>query len=212
MNGGQPGTITLSARTVVGLIGVGLIVVGSVGPWVSSPFGSVSGIHGDGKWTLILAIPAAAAVLRHARIFTAIMGLAIGATAVYDGTHISQRIHKFTVGGVQIADVGWGVWLVGIGGGVLIAAAFGAKSVYGPHMEELPRRGLIAAREEEAATREAEGKELWDATAELRAAEEQDTGWWCDRCGGETKPGDKFCPHCGVKFQSKYVSDVPPDS
>ncbi len=181
-----------SVRMVIGFVAVGLIVVGSIGPWVSSPLGSVSGMNGDGKWTLVACLPALAGLLRQARPLVGIVGLIVGAVALYDGTHINDRIQKFNVQG--LAQVGWGVWLVGIGGAALLAAAIGPKSMYGAHL-----------RSDEATESAWDGRleadpSSWDARPLTAAG--GDFARACSQCGLKAASDDRFCSRCGSPLRA----------
>src|SRR4051794_4477189 len=46
------------AAAAVAVLGGILMAIGSVGPWVTAAFASLSGTHGDGKLTLVAAVAA----------------------------------------------------------------------------------------------------------------------------------------------------------
>lgn len=106
---------------VVGAVGV---IVGSIGPWVTTVLGSVAGMHGDGQITLILGVvvlfalgigrfsPTAGAI---AAVIAIIAALAV---AGYDTVHIDHEASRLTLFGHQVAGAGWGVYLAVIAAGV----------------------------------------------------------------------------------------------
>lgn len=95
-----------------------LVVVGSIGPWVTAPLGSSSGLNGDGKWTVLLAVLGAVQLLRGHPAGATIARVLILATGIYDAIHIHSVVAKATFSGVQLDHVGWGVYAV-IAGAIL---------------------------------------------------------------------------------------------
>jgi hypothetical protein len=77
-----------------------LVVVGSIGPWVSTPLGSSSGLNGDGKWTVLLAVLGAVQLLRGHPAGATIACVLILATGIYDAIHIHSVVAKATFSGV----------------------------------------------------------------------------------------------------------------
>lgn len=96
------------------------VIIGSIGPWATTPLSSVAGTSGDGVMTIAAAalglITLAIGWMPFARVF-AVAAAAIG---VYDAVHIHQKAQQVVAFGVQIAHVGWGVYVV-IAGGVIAA-------------------------------------------------------------------------------------------
>lgn len=96
------------------------IAIGSLGPWVDAVFVSVSGIHGDGKITLVLGLVAAGILLvdragewRAARVGGILVGLAAAALAAYDVARIENASHTKLFGQqVQVGHPGWGLYLI----------------------------------------------------------------------------------------------------
>ena len=106
--------------------GAVLIAVGSIGPWATSPFSSASGTSGDGVITLVAAVVLAVLAVAPNRfaIFAFLVILVAGGVGIYDFFHIRNELHSFTIGGVQVDHVGWGLYVVVVGvvitvGGVL---------------------------------------------------------------------------------------------
>ena len=106
---------------IVGLVGFALLIVGSLGPWATAAFASVSGTNGDGKLTLAAGVIGAVTLLPGGpvAVFSALVGLAGLGVSVYDIAHISDKASQFTLGGVQIIQVGWGLYVCA--GGAVIA-------------------------------------------------------------------------------------------
>lgn len=96
----------LAVSEAVGFAALALVVVGSLGPWVSTFVGSVSGTSGDGVITIGLAIGAAVlswASWTRAAILACVIAAAV---AGYDAVNISK-----TVGSSALVHAGWGVYL-----------------------------------------------------------------------------------------------------
>jgi hypothetical protein len=113
--------------TAVAVLGIIVLAVGSLGPWLTTFLGSVEGIRGDGKITLGAAGVAALALLlsrgRTAGIIIA--GLAaFGGLGVagYNLVHIQHAATRATLFGHQLATAGWGVYVALIGAAVAVVA------------------------------------------------------------------------------------------
>ena len=116
-----------------------LLVIGSVGPWVSAGFVSASGMDGDGVITLLcgfviagltglaLGVPGARRAASWIAVFPAV--LAVGVT-IYDVINISTSGDEeyFSV------SVGWGLWfaLLASLGIVVVAVLLGIASIGSP--------------------------------------------------------------------------------
>jgi hypothetical protein len=97
---------------------IGLMLIGSFGPWVKGPLGiSVSGTDGSNDgWIVVGAAVVAAfflypyvryeATSRMLALFGLLAGLAGAATTIYDRNKVSDAL-KF--GGASIGQVGWGL-------------------------------------------------------------------------------------------------------
>lgn len=118
------GMDVLTAGALGGLL---LVAVGSIAPWVTTPFGSASGTNGDGKSTLILAAFGAFLVLRRQRVGTAIDCLLILGIGVYEGVHIHHAVARTTLFGRQLDHVGWGVYVVIAGALLTLAMMYQAR-------------------------------------------------------------------------------------
>jgi hypothetical protein len=112
---------------VMGL-GLLIVVIGSVAPWVTSPFVSASGTDADGKITIGLAVLTfLVLVLVHGtwRLYlVGLLALGISGLGLYEFIHIHHGVVKATVFGHQIAHVGWGVYAV-ICGGLITSVSAG---------------------------------------------------------------------------------------
>jgi len=124
----------LSAASGVALLGALVIAAGSVGPWVDTILGSISGTRADGQLTLAAAAIAFVCTLLMASgkggHFSSIAGLlsALGAgvVAVVDLSEIQSNVEGATVFGAQLATAGWGIYAVILGaiitfGGIVVA-------------------------------------------------------------------------------------------
>ena len=118
--------------TWVAAAAAGGIVIGSLGPWATAPFGvSKAGTEGDGVFTLILAVVAGVILLktqgrtRNAPIGLMIIGAISLVVGIIDINDVNEKGSTALAGEeVDVVDVGWGLWLVTIGGAVLTAAGF----------------------------------------------------------------------------------------
>lgn len=112
------------AAAAVAVLGGILMAIGSVGPWVTTVFASVSGTHGDGKLTLVAAVAAIAfAVLMGTRkggivsaVMTMLAALAGGFVGVSDLQSVNDKLQRFD----GVATIGWGLYVV-IAGAALVA-------------------------------------------------------------------------------------------
>jgi hypothetical protein len=113
--------------TAVAMLGLVVVAIGSVGPWIDTVLGSAGGLLGDGRITIGAAVLGAIALAvargrtwgRVIAWFAAAVALT---TAGYDFFHIRHEAVRATLFGHQIADVGWGPIAVMIGAAVTSAA------------------------------------------------------------------------------------------
>ena len=112
--------MTLPTAALLG--GAGLVAIGSIGPWVTSPLASASGTSGDGVFTLIGAVLIVGATLftTGRRLLLALI-LIVGAIGIYDFVHEHDKVRSVTLDGLQIYHVGWGLYLVVIGAVIALA-------------------------------------------------------------------------------------------
>lgn len=94
----------LPVSEAVAYLAIALTAIGSLGPWVTTFVGSVSGTSGDGTITLVLAIVAAIAAwcswLR-----TAILASVVAAAvAAYDASNVDH-----VTGNSVLVHAGWGL-------------------------------------------------------------------------------------------------------
>jgi hypothetical protein len=131
-----PSTIYLPNLIVALVASVG-IVVGSLGPWVTLLMFDRNATDGDGKYTLVLGIIAAAmlfvvlnlgqswtktALMRRLTILAALSGGLSFAIGVIDAHEVlSRKVELFgtTIG----AQIGWGLWLTLIASLALVVTA-----------------------------------------------------------------------------------------
>jgi hypothetical protein len=120
--------------------GAVLAVIGSIGPWVTSPLSSASGTDGDGVITLIAALVFGVAALRTRglRGLALIAILVTGGVAIYDLIHIGNEVRRITFGGAQIDHVGWGVYVVIAGAVVALLAWIRGRDVQTAGPREVP--------------------------------------------------------------------------
>ncbi|WP_317494221.1 hypothetical protein [Haloechinothrix sp. LS1_15] len=92
------------------LVGGLLLLVGSLLPWVSTPFGSLSGVAGPGLWTLCAGTLAVAGALlpyrRVALAHAAVPGVAVAGIAVWQ---LGRIVH------INASTGSWGELLPGMG-------------------------------------------------------------------------------------------------
>jgi hypothetical protein len=133
--GGQPTTLgdifgqirLTTAIAVVGLVGV---IVGSLGPWITTVLGSLPGYRGDGRISLgcaivailLLIVPVRQQAKLPATVLAFLFTIGAVATAGYDAIHISWATTKVTLFGHQLATTGWGVLAAAAWGGIALAA------------------------------------------------------------------------------------------
>ncbi|MDI9894970.1 hypothetical protein QM797_09550 [Rhodococcus sp. IEGM 1381] len=121
----KPWTITCLAASIA-------IVIGSLGPWVTIFAFSQNGTEGDGAITVALgglaALLSVVVIVREGRALlgdryiTPLLALVVSIIALYDVANVGNTKGNFM--GAQIGpSVGWGLWLVLIGGLTLLAAS-----------------------------------------------------------------------------------------
>jgi hypothetical protein len=118
----------LRLTTALALVGAVVMAVGSVGPWVDTVLGSVSGTHGDGQITLVAAgLVFVFVVVGHTRhgsrvsaVLATLAAVAGGATAAYDLSNIHDATADTTLFGTQLAQPGWGLYAVIAGAAVVV--------------------------------------------------------------------------------------------
>jgi hypothetical protein len=113
------------------------MVIGAIGPWVDVVIASRGGLDGDGVIVLVAAIVALAACfgalnrrsgLGGTAAIVLLAGLAGSGTAIYDIIDIENRGSANLFGrDVQIASVGWGLWL---SAAASIGLAVGAIAIF----------------------------------------------------------------------------------
>jgi hypothetical protein len=89
----------------------------SLGAWPPSPLGSANGTSGDGVITPIIAVVLGGVTLATGGHFVAelLTTLTAGGVGIYDFIQRPQRSAHATFGGIQVAGVGWGLYVVIIG-------------------------------------------------------------------------------------------------
>lgn len=120
------------------LIGAVVALVGLFTNWVTINLGFAStGVHGidtdDGKLALgALAVAVVTAIIGYAKreygwtIASMLAGLALAGIAIYDGVHVHRAVKDISDGQADLSSlvgVGTGIYLVVIGGGVIVASA-----------------------------------------------------------------------------------------
>ena len=125
---------SIDSRVAVALLGAVLMAVGSIGPWVMAFGGllSVAGTNGDGKITLVCALIVAAATIGanagHSlgvlAVIAAVVGLGVG---VYDLSHLANATSQAD----GLAQTGWGLYAVVVGGAVAVVALVSARQSLG---------------------------------------------------------------------------------
>jgi hypothetical protein len=132
----------VDSRIALALIGAAVMGVGSVAPWATALGGTigVNGTTGDGKITLVCAIICAVATIaasnggRSNLALAAIAALVGGGVGLYDLLNISSLVGS-TYG---LAQIGWGLYAVVIGGAVALGAAFMARQERAPLEQSAP--------------------------------------------------------------------------
>jgi hypothetical protein len=114
---------------IAAALGFAAVIIGSIGPWATSPLSSASGFDGDGKITAIAGVIGLVLIAGKRPGFAPLMALVAIGVGIYDAIHIHDRLRHVTLFGAQIDHVGWGVYVV-IGGAV-IAAVSAFKSIEG---------------------------------------------------------------------------------
>jgi hypothetical protein len=116
-----PGALLTEVTFAAATTGFGFLVaiIGSIGPWVSSPYDSASGMHGAGKLTIALAIIGLLVVtFDKAPAFVPMIGLVLAVLGGWEWYHTRSASPNAVLLGVHVGSVGWGVYAV-IGGGVI---------------------------------------------------------------------------------------------
>lgn len=113
--------------TAAALLGFLLVGAGSVGPWVETLLGSLGGLEGDGRITIVAAATGLLALVvghgRRARQIVAALAAVVAlVTAGYDFTRIRDAVAGATLFGHRVADVGWGPLAVLAGAVIALVA------------------------------------------------------------------------------------------
>ena len=105
---------SLKVSDTIAALGFGVAIVGSIGPRVSTAFGSVAGFHGDGKITGALAVVGIVCLLvgRRTRVLAMLAALLELGLGVYEYRHIHHALGHAVIFGVRIGTVGWGAYAV----------------------------------------------------------------------------------------------------
>lgn len=142
-SGDVVGTVRIDLAAIV--IGALLMGAGSLGTWASLSIISVDGTRGsDGKITLGLAICCllglAVAYTRRALGVALLFMLGVAAMVIggIDLIRVSHAVGQSTLFGIQVAQVGWGLYAV-VAGGASVAA--GAGLMAGSRSERLALSG-----------------------------------------------------------------------
>ena len=121
---------SIDSRVAVALLGAVVMAVGSIGPWITAFGGlvSVAGTTGDGKSTLGCALVAAAATIG-ANAGYSVGILATIAAAVGCGVGVYDLSHLANITGQAdgLAQTGWGLYAVVVGGGIAAVALMNAR-------------------------------------------------------------------------------------
>lgn len=122
----------IRVSTAVAFLALVGVVIGSLGPWATTIIGSVSGIHGDGEITLILAglamlslavsVPNSEEPRTWPIALALLLATAIIVTAGYDVINIEQKTSAITSFGHRVASAGWGVYATAIAGAIALGA------------------------------------------------------------------------------------------
>lgn len=125
----QPSTARRGARftsraQVRLIVASGVVVVGSLLPWVSTPFGNIGGIRGGGLWTLYAGVAGLAGGLVPWRRLALAHAVVLGAVAVaLPGWQLARLFRLGSETGTwTVAVPGLGLVLV-LAGGVLACQA-----------------------------------------------------------------------------------------
>jgi len=114
-----------SAKRTTALVAAGAILIGSLGPWTTFAFGSVSGMQGDGRITVVLALIAGCLLLMRWGLTAAVVVAAISAiVSVYDVINVSTSTQEIFGREVHLVDVGWGLWVAALGSVVLLVSSY----------------------------------------------------------------------------------------
>lgn len=106
--------------------GFGAVIIGSIGPWlVASPLSSISGFDGYGRITLVAAVIGIALELVQQRVWATVLGLVAAAIGIYEAIHVHDALMHERLFDLQVGHVGWGVYVVIVGG---VIAAVGASN------------------------------------------------------------------------------------
>jgi hypothetical protein len=124
----------LSQTYLASLIAVAAIVIGSISPWAHNALASANGTQGDGAFTLILAVIAAAILLRSegvqedpsSRAATWALALGVLVVLIAVGTYISITGRTATIAGqvVHTEDTSWGIDATILGGVGLVVTGW----------------------------------------------------------------------------------------
>jgi hypothetical protein len=124
----------ISVPAGLALLGALVIAAGSVGPWVDTILGSLSGTRADGQITLAAAVLAFVCTFlmatgkggRLSMVVALLAGVGAGITAVVDLVDIHQKVDGATLFGAQMATPGWGIYAVIVGAVLVVAGVLAA--------------------------------------------------------------------------------------
>ena len=126
----------LRASTALAVLGSVMVIVGSLGPWLSTVLGSVSGVQGsaDGRLTLGAGVVAmlALAAGRGRQWGSLLAGMALLAAlgvACFDTARVVYETSKLTVFGYRVAGAGWGLYLTVAGAAIGVVALTAAALI-----------------------------------------------------------------------------------
>lgn len=120
-----------SRSTLVTIAALVITVVGAIGTWASAEGDSVTGVDADGLVSMLVILVAVVAVLaamvlldrERVRLLTVLLcGALIAVTAAVTMTDVDQ--YSADLGGAADISVGWGLWVVLIGGVITMLGAF----------------------------------------------------------------------------------------
>ncbi len=125
----------LSPAFWIAVVALVAMIVGSIGPWItSSEGGSLNGTSRDGTVIIVIAVVALILVVVFASIgqrpmlwACSVLGVLATIICIADLADISNKSDAFKTVGVSVS-AGWGIWLALIGSAVFAIATFVARA------------------------------------------------------------------------------------
>ena len=114
--------------TLVVAAGFMAVIIGSIGPWlVVGPLSRGSGFDGYGRFTLVAAVIGIVLELVQQQGWGMVLGLGAAAIGIYEAIDFHNTLTHERVFALQVGHVGWGLYVVIVGGVIATVGAFSSR-------------------------------------------------------------------------------------